>query len=342
MRKRRISFVVIIGLFLFLTFFQLPYYVTTPGQALVLSPIIEVEGGYDEEEGSFMLTTVQVGKANVVQYAFAKLNEYHYIYTEDDLRPHGETDEEYHERQLHYMESSQEAAQYVAYSYADKDVQLESKGVYVLDIIDGMPAKNTLKVGDQITSVDKMEITSGNELIKYVSSMGAGDKIELSIIRRDEKQTIEVALGKFPEEIYDDKVGLGIRLVTNNEVIVNPPVFIDTDKIGGPSAGLMFTLEIYNQLIEEDLTKGHEIAGTGTIDYDGLVGPIGGIQQKIVAAHKSGASIFFAPNEDGIPDSNYAQALEAAKDIGTSMEIVPVDTFEDAVEYLHTLPSNHK
>lgn len=112
---------------------------------------------------------------------------------------------------------------------------------------------------------------------------------------------------------------------------------IDSHEIGGPSAGLMFTLEIYNQLVEEDLTKGHEIAGTGTINEKGEIGPIGGIQQKVVAASDAGAEVFFAPNEKGAEKSNYKDALEAAKDIKTKMKIVPVDTLDDALTYLEKM-----
>jgi len=100
---------------------------------------------------------------------------------------------------------------------------------------------------------------------------------------------------------------------------------------------LMMSLEIYNQLVDEDITKGYKIAGTGTIDPSGKVGRIGGIEQKIVAAHKSGADIFFAPNENGEKNSNYQMALKTAEDIKTKMVIVPVDTFEDALKYLDSL-----
>ncbi len=82
--------------------------------------------------------------------------------------------------------------------------------------------------------------------------------------------------------------------------MVDPKVKIDSHEMRGPSAGLMFTLEIYNQLVDEDLTRGHEIAGTGTINEKGEIGPIGGIQQKVVlAASDAGAEVFFAPNEKG-------------------------------------------
>ena len=93
------------------------------------------------------------------------------------------------------------------------------------------------------------------------------------------------------------RVGIGVSIVTERELVVDPKVKINSHEIGAPSAGLMFTLEIYNQLVEEDLTKGHEIAGTGTINEKGEVGPIGGINQKVVAASDAGAEVFFAPNE---------------------------------------------
>lgn len=108
----------------------------------------------------------------------------------------------------------------------------------------------------------------------------------------------------------------------------------------------MFSLEIYNQLTKNDLTKGHSIAGTGTIDPDGTVGRIGGIDKKVVAADNEGAEIFFAPDDEITPEmkkaypniqSNYKEAVKAAKDIGTKMKIVPVKTFDDALNYLKAL-----
>ncbi len=100
----------------------------------------------------------------------------------------------------------------------------------------------------------------------------------------------------------------------------------------------MFSLEIYNQLTKEDMTNGYQIAGTGTIDPDGKVGPIGGIEQKIVAADKAGAEIFLAPNENGRKNSNYKAALKTARDIHSNMKIIPIDTFNEAVSYLRKLP----
>ena len=119
-----------------------------------------------------------------------------------------------------------------------------------------------------------------------------------------------------------------------------------TSNIGGPSAGLMFTLEIMNRLIDEDLAKGYNIAGTGEMLEDGTVGRIGGADFKVIAASREGVEIFFAPDDEfrkkcydknpGL-QTNYEEAVEMAKKIGTKMKIVPVKTIDDALDYLDKL-----
>src|SRR5699024_11199874 len=95
--------------------------------------------------------------------------------------------------------------------------------------------------------------------------------------------------------------------------------------------------EIYDQLTEEDLTKGYEMAGTGEIDYDGNVLRIGGSDKKVIAADKEGCDIFFAPNENGAQDSTYTVAKKTAEEISNDMDIVSVDTFADALDYIQQL-----
>jgi PDZ domain-containing protein len=108
----------------------------------------------------------------------------------------------------------------------------------------------------------------------------------------------------------------------------------------------MFSLEIYNQLVPGDLTKGYRIAGTGTIDEDGKVGPIGGIRHKVVAADREKADFFFAPKDwtppSGSPVINAGDAQDEARKIGSSMKVVPVASFEEAVAYLNALPAKSK
>ncbi len=334
-KKRYIGMTAIIALLLaFATFFHLPYYVTMPGTAEPLRPLVEVRGGY-KEKGQFMLTTVRMGQANLFSFAFAHISKYNELYRMDEVRQEGESDEEYTHRQLKMMESSKETAIAVAYKKANKPFSYRNKGVYVLYVVDGMPAANVLKSGDQIVAVDGQRINEADEFIQYVSEKKEGERIRVTYKRSGKEKTATLTLAPFPKEKH--RVGLGLSVMTDRDIVTDPPVRIESDQIGGPSAGLMFTLEVYNQLVPQDLTKGYRIAGTGTINIDGEVGPIGGISQKVIAAHKAGADIFFAPNERGAKHSNYKEAVKTAKDIGTKMKIVPVDTLDDAIQFLQKL-----
>jgi Lon-like protease len=316
------------------SFYYLPFYVSKPGMAKELEPIIEVDGGY-EEEGSFMLTTIRMGRANIYSYLLAHLSDYQEIHPVEEIRGENETDEEYTMRQLHMMDSSKTSAIEVAYKKAGYPIDYDYKGVYVLQVIPGMPAEGQLTPGDRIIEVDGQRFSSSAEFIEYVGKKQAGDEVTLTVDKKGEESKVVLGIKQFDE--LSERAGIGISLVDDKEVKVTPKVEVETDEIGGPSAGLMFSLEIYNQLIETDLTKGYEIAGTGTISPDGTVGRIGGIEKKVVAADKAGADLFFAPNEEGAKDSNYQAAIQTAEDIDTRMRIVPIDTFEDAVDYLENL-----
>ncbi len=315
-------------------FYPLSYYVSKPGMAKELEPIIEVANGYDGK-GSFMLTTIRMGKANIYSYALAKLSKYQVIYSVEDIRREDESEEEYNVRQLHMMDGSKSNAIELAYTKADIPINYRFKGIYVLHIVPNMPSDGKLEPGDRVTKIDEKKFKSMDQFIEYISGKKAGDKVEVTYVRDGDTNTVSIPVQPFAEE--KSKVGIGIGLVDDKEIVVDPKVSIDSKEIGGPSAGLMFSLEIYNQLTKTDFTKGYKIAGTGTISNEGTVGRIGGIEQKILAAEKAGAEIFFAPSENGAKDSNYNAAVKTAKDIEAEMKIVPVDTFDDAIAYLKKL-----
>jgi PDZ domain-containing protein len=283
-----------------------------------------------------MLTTVRMGRANIYSYLEAKIQKYEEIYPLDLVLNKKETEEEYNVRQLHLMAASKLNAIEVAYRKAGVPVDYNYKGIYVMQVISDMPAAGKLQAGDRIFKVDGHPFSSSEEFINYVGKKQAGDKIELTFSRNKATKNVTLSLQPFKED--PKRVGIGISLVDDKEIVVDPKVTVKTDTIGGPSAGLMFSLEIYNQLTKDDLTKGYQIAGTGTIDVDGSVGPIGGIEQKIVAADKAGAEFFLAPNEKGVNNSNYQAAVKTARDIKTKMKIVPIDSFDEAVHYLEKLP----
>lgn len=333
--KRHIFYLAITVLIaFFLATYQLPYYIYKPGSADPLDPVVEVVDGF-QSEGDMHLVTVSGGRATPVQYLWAKFLSYHEIQPLEEVIPKGISNEEYRHAQLQMMENSQESSTVVAYEAANKEIAIAYNGVYVVSVREGMPAEGNLEMGDRITGIDGHPIKEADDLINYIDDKEAGDHINMEV-NRDE-QTIEVSLELGAYEELDGKVGMGIELVTNRHVKVDPEVHFSSGNIGGPSAGLMFALEIYDQLTEEDLTKGYQIIGTGALDYQGNVLPIGGVDKKVVAADRAGGDFFFVPYEEGAIDSNYEVAKKTAEEIDTPMEIVPVDTFQEALKYLQDL-----
>lgn len=333
-KKQIITLIIVVIIAYFIAAFKLPFYIYKPGGADALNPIVSVEEGY-QSEGDMHLVTVSGGQATPIQYVWAKLLPHHQILPIEEVRPEGISDDEYMHAQLQMMENSQEASTVVAYEAADKEITIDYNGVYVVSVVEGMPAEGKLAMGDRIIGIDGVDVKEADDLISYVESKNADETIEVEFVRDEETQFKEIQLQTFADT--ENKIGIGIQLVTDRSVSVDPTIEFSSGSIGGPSAGLMFSLEIYDQLTEEDITKGYEIAGTGEIDYDGTVYRIGGIDKKVVAADNEGVDIFFAPNEEGREDSNYQVASETAEEIGTDMKVVPIDTFEDALDYLEKL-----
>lgn len=330
-KRQLFSLLIVVAAAAFLSLYKLPYYIYKPGGADALDPIVQVEGGF-KSKGDMHLVTVRGGQATPIQYIWAKFAPHQEIVPIEDVRPEGITEDEYFHAQLQMMENSQEASTVVAYQAANKKITIDYEGVYVVSVVEAMPADGKLKSGDRIVAINNKKIKKADDLMDYVSNLRAGDTITLDIIRDEKKLSKEIKVAKFADQ--DDKVGIGIQLVTDRSVHVEPEVHFKSGNIGGPSAGLMFSLEIYDQLTKDDLTKGLQICGTGEVDYEGNVLRIGGIDKKVVAADQEGCDVFFAPNENGADDSNYAIAKKTAEQIGTDMKIVPVDTFSDALQYL--------
>ena len=199
--------------------------------------------------------------------------------------------------------------------------------------------KGVLNIADTVTAVNGKTFDNSTDLIKYVQGLKLGSKVKVTYTTEDKEKT---ATGKIIK-IANGKNGIGIGLTDHTEVKSPENVKFKLDGVGGPSAGLMFTLAIYDQVSGQDLKAGRKIAGTGTIEKDGAVGDIGGAYLKVKSAADSGADIFFVPNnpvtkemKKADPDAktNYQEAKEAAKKLGTKMKIVPVKTAQEAIDYL--------
>ncbi|WP_018132897.1 SepM family pheromone-processing serine protease [Effusibacillus pohliae] len=323
-------------------FIPLPYYIYQPGSAEELQSILTVAGGQKDEKGALMLTTVlTVPVENIYYYAYGKLLPNRQIVPKEEA-DRGLAEEDYKKLLRHMMNSSQESAVVAAMRYLGRPVTIRYMGALVSGIAPYSKAKNVLQIGDLIVKVDDRPVAKREDLVQYLHDKQVGDKVKLQLIRDSQPKTAEIELvllrDLYGDPLQPSRAGLGIDLMDKQEAENLPKVDFHTDQIGGPSAGLMFALEIVSQLTPGDLTKGHKIAGTGTIDGDGNVGQIGGIEHKIVAADKKGAEIFFCPADVGPNDTNTKMAKTKAAEIGTKMTIVPVRTLADAVDYLNRLP----
>ncbi|MCJ7841515.1 PDZ domain-containing protein [Lederbergia sp. NSJ-179] len=334
-RKKRILATVIVLVIISL-FIPTPYYLYQPGSVEELGTKVTVEGGEKDPSGNLYLTTVLSMRASNIYYLA-----YGWLAPHTDMRKVKEvrgdlSDEEYSRLLKHMMESSQNHAFAAGLRAAGEKVDIKPTGVFVRDVREDTDAKGKLEVGDVIHQVDDQSVSDSNAFLEYLSHKKSGDIVELQFDREGtiKKESIELV----PLTNSVNKAGIGI--VTESQFNIEPSreIRIDAGDIGGPSAGLMFSLEIYNQITPGNLTKGYEIAGTGEIDMDGNVGQIGGIREKITAVERAGIDIFFCPADIGPYDSNEKDVLDEVKTEGYKVKIVPVKTLQEAINYLEKLP----
>lgn len=332
---------------LFLSFVvPLPYYIEVPGGAADVRQVLRVDNKEDKEKGSYNFVTVGIQHATLAHLVYAWLTPFTDIYSAKDLTG-GTSDKEYMRINQFYMETSQNLAKYQGLKKAGKDITLKYLGVYVLQVTKNSTFKGILNIADTVTGVNDKTFNSSKELIDYVGAQKIGSKVKVNYVEDGQKKS---ATGKIIK-LENGKNGIGISLIDRTEVTSNTPIEFSTAGIGGPSAGLMFSLAIYTQIADPTLRDGRNIAGTGSIDREGKVGDIGGIDKKVVSAAKNGAEIFFAPNNPVTKEvkksnpkakTNYETALAAAKKIKTKMKIVPVKTLQDAIDYLKNAQKSRK
>ncbi|QDQ01598.1 PDZ domain-containing protein [Lysinibacillus fusiformis] len=345
MKKKISIYAVFLVVICFLMLYRLDAYIMKPGSAYDVSEFVTVSDGDTDDAGTMSLMTVAMQQATPFTYLWAKTQKYQKLMDINQVRNPLEDDEEYNIRQLKLMSDSQFNAKYVAFQRAGLEAKIHFEGVFVLNVLDGGASDGLLKAGDEIIQVDGQEISNQQMLVELLKDKQIGEQVTIRFVRDKKEQQETIILKEIPRS-EERRAGLGITYAESKSIITSPNVAMKTEDIGGPSAGLMFTLEILNQLLDEDLTKGYAIAGTGEMLIDGSVGRIGGIDYKVIAADRDGMEIFFAPDDEisaemkaKYPEleSNYATAVKTAKDIGTKMKIVPVKTVDDAIDYLKQL-----
>lgn len=324
-----------------LFFLPVPYVIYKPGLAEDVGPMVVTADPKVADEGAFLLTTVRQTYPGPAAYFLARFRTDWEVLPKTRIFREGETRTDYLNRQQVIMHSSQSHAIQAAYHVSGIPHALVHEGVVVARVIAGMPAYGVLRAGDLLLEVDGHAVEKSEDVFERLAGKGVHDPVAIVADRDGERLETVLAMGDFNDldetgEAGDEpRPGLGIQPADRLAIEPEDPAYrveIKVNRIGGPSAGLMFALEIVDQLTEGDLTKGYRIAGTGEIDPAGNVYAIGGVKHKVSAAHREGAELFF------VPEDNAAAALERAAAIGTDMAVVQVRTLAEALAHLDGLP----
>ncbi len=318
-------------------FVKVPYIGLMPGSARDTEPLLAVEG-IDEfpSDGTFLFTTVQMRqRPNFWEWLWLRADRDVEVVPEE-LILNGRTPEENRSQNLEFMDQSKEVAVAVALEKLGYDA-VQSDAVIVVNTTEGDPADGLLMPQDLIVAIDGVGIPSTNTLREVLSGYAPGDEIEMEVRRHGEEQAevVSLVLGEHPEIPGGSFIGITPvdNLLFNEGFEFN--VEIDSGSVGGPSAGLAFTLAVLDQLTEGELTGGADVAVTGTIDVIGNVGSVGGVLQKTAAVRDMGADVFLVPADLG------SISLEDLEDrAGDKLKIVPVATIEDALIALEEIGGN--
>jgi PDZ domain-containing protein len=300
-----------------------------PGLALAVEPMVEVSPQHRfAYAGSFILTTV-ISQAPIIvgEWLVGQLSPAVKLVPPASIVPDNTTPQELAKQGFQMLDQSTTTAVVVGLRLAGYQATMTGKGVEVVGLLPDSPAQGSLQSGDVITSLNGTPIRTTSDLVGQIRAQEPSATVQLTIERN--QRVMEVAIRLMPPTEANTTPRIGITIEPAGFDVKLPfPVQIRPEKIvGGPSAGLMFTLAVYNALTPQDLTGGRKIAGTGTISLDGTVGPIGGVEQKVAAAEAAGAEYFLSPVE------NY----ENARAVAQRIKVVKIATVDQAVEFLRGL-----
>ncbi|MBQ9181962.1 MAG: PDZ domain-containing protein [Bacilli bacterium] len=320
--KENVKFMIFFVVILLLFFVELPYYIDTSGGILNLKDRVKIENKY-ESKGSFNLTYVSELKGNLIFVLFSFINPNWDLIKKSDVISSNETVKESNFRNKMLLNEANDYAIISAFDYALKEYEINNRDLYVTYIDEN--SDTDLKIGDKIIKVDGNVFNDKTSLKEYILNKNLNDeiifKVENDNVEYDRKAKI-VSINK--------KKAVGILITEDLEISTNPKIdFKFKTSESGPSAGLMTTLEIYNSITKEDITKGKTIAGTGTIDEKGNVGSIGGVEYKLKAAEKDNADIFFVPKGD-----NLKEAKKIKNEKKYDIEIVGISSLNEAINFL--------
>ncbi|MCX6417780.1 MAG: PDZ domain-containing protein [Actinobacteria bacterium] len=316
-------------------FIPVPYVMTSPGPVFnTIGEVNKIElisiSGTETypTEGELDMTTVseyggpQEG-LDMFQAIWGWIDPDRRVVPRESVYPEGETEEENTARNVEAFSTSQSYAIAAAMDYLDQPIKEQ---LIVTSVGLDTPAQDKLRAGDEILTVDGVQMKTPEQVVEAVRSKPIGTDLNFSVMRGGTKLDVVVTSGTRPDDPETEQneetipyIGIGIDINYSAEFEIK----FGVTGVGGPSAGTLFAIGIIDKLTPGALTQGKIIAGTGTIDPAGNVGEIGGIRQKLIGARDAGAVLFLAP--EGNCD-------EVIGHIPDGLTVAAIETLEDAMD----------
>ena len=304
---------------------SLPYYAIAPGDARTVDDLIAAPDGQAyPPNGRVYLATVSLQRVKALGAVRGWLDKDIDVVHEEQIL--GDTPpRRYRQQNLQLMDDSKETALVVGLRYLGYDVPEHGKGALVISVADDLPAAGRIEPGDVIASVDGTPTPLVQTAVDAIRARKPGEVVRLEVTDPDGKARVE-------QITLAERNGgpiLGVTMRTKDRTFDLPfDVSIESAGIGGPSAGLAFTLGVIDKLSSGELTGGQRVAVTGTIAIDGVVGDVGGVTQKTAAVRSEGVRYFI------VPPGEYEVARRHA---GKRVTVLKAGTLDEAVAALGSI-----
>ena len=320
--KKNYKIIIVYILIVCLFLIHLPYYISYPGGLIDTSKKIKTNNNF-KLKGSLNMAYVSEIHATIPTYLFSLINKDWDSEKEKDIVSGDESVEDMEYRNKMLLKESNKIASLVAYKNSNVKYSIKNNKVYVT-YIDPL-AKTNLKVKDQIIKIDGNKVTDKNYLFQYIKSKNINDEVSLTVLKGKKEVNKKAKLIN-----VDGEAKIGALVTETFDISSNKDIkYTFDDAESGPSGGLMLSLTIYSNINQKDITKGKKIAGTGTIDINGFIGPISGVKYKLIGAVNNKADVFLVPKGE-----NYKEAKKLKDERGYNIDIIEVETFEQALKYL--------
>ncbi len=338
-RWRRIilgTVVVVLILLLVASLVNVSEYAVTPGAALPVSAVLTPPAGRGHHVAEPVLYTyVEITQLRLIDYLTLWLHHHEQLVSQQDLVGPGVPASELVAQGALEMESAEQAANVAALRELGYSVPGRDVGAVIAAVLRGTPASGALRVGEVLTSIDGHPTLTPAAAVTAIQSLRPGQSATLTVSpypwpqHPPASKTVHVVLSSAHVD-GRDVAFLGVELDRNPARSFDLPftVAINPNNVGGPSAGLAFTLGILDTLSSGDLTGHAKVAATGTMDAQGEVGPVGGVAEKAVAITRAGASVFLVPPQE---------YKKARANVGPHVHVMAVSTLAQALVDLRAL-----